>query len=283
MNLSEAFIKTLKEKFKTNSPTLNNVINATLVKLLKKISGVEMYQETCDITLNGLSIVKTEDLNEIFKRLDITPVIYSNKIENLNKQYILVSNHPTGPLEGIFIQKIFNSLGLRGKLMGDDIMSSVEQMKDVYIGLSIRVDGKSRIAQLRQMKKEISGGLSLGLFPAGAVSHFDINQMKITDYDWETGFIELAKSNNLDILPVYIDANLSILHYIFKEVYSDISSLRLFRESKRFLDKNKGKTIDLYIGQPISSKDLEPTVENAQKIKDICENLMFQSYENVLK
>ena len=281
MSLSEEFTKTLSQKFKTGNKKIDDIIDATLIKMLKNISGVEMYQDICDVTLKGLSVANPDDLNKIFERLEFKPVVYSNKIENIQKQYIVVSNHPTGPLEGIFIQKIFNHLGLRGKLMGDDIMSGVEQMRDAYIGLSIRVDGKSRITQLRTIKKEIKNGLSLALFPAASVSHFDINQMKICDYKWTPGFIEMAKSNNLDILPVYIDANLSVLHYIFKEIYEDISSLRLFRESKKFIDQNKGKTIELYIGQPISSKDLESNDECAKKIQEISENLMFQSYNTI--
>lgn len=281
MSLSEEFTKTLYQKFKTNNEKINLIIDATLIKLLKKISGVEMYQEICDSTLHGLSVANPSDLDKIFERLEIKPIVYWNPINNQQKQYIIVSNHPTGPLEGIFIQKIFNTLGLRGKTMGDDIMSGVEQMKDAYIGLSIRVGGKSRITQLRNIKKELLNGLSLALFPAASVSHFDLKEMKISDYPWESGFIEMAKSNNLDIIPVYIDANLSILHYIFKEVYEDISSLRLFRESKIFIDKNKGKTLELYIGQPISSKELESNSECAKKVQEICENLMFQSYTNI--
>jgi len=281
MSLSEEFEKTLFEKFKTGNEKLDTIIKVTLVKLLKNISGVDMYQKFCDEMLYGLSAANPNDLDKIFERLGFKPVVYSNNIENMNKQYIVVSNHPTGPLEGIFIQKIFSTIGLRGKLMGDDIMSGVHQMKDAYIGLSLRVDGKSRIAQLRKIKKEILNGLSLALFPAGAVSHFSLKDKKITDYEWQPGFIEMAKSNNLDILPVYIDANLSVFHYIFKELYENISSLRLFRESKMFTDRNKGKTIELYIGQPLKSSELQSTLEDAQKVKEICENLIFQSYKNI--
>lgn len=279
MSLSEEFTKTLSERFKTKNNFLNKVLNITLVKLLKKISGVEMYQQICDTKLKGLFVAEPKDLDLLFKNLDFKTSVYYNPIES--KQYLIVSNHPTGPLEGVFIQKIFHTINIKGKLMGDDIMSGVEQMKDAYIGVSIRVDGKSRIAQLRAIKKEIKNGISLALFPAGSVSHFDLKQRKICDYEWDIGFIEMAKSNNLDILPVFIDANLSLTHYILKEIYSDISSLRLFRESKKFLDRNKGKEIEIYIGNPISSKDIEANKESAQKIQKICENLKYQSYTEI--
>ncbi len=279
MSLSEEFEKTLFEKFKTGNKNIDNIFILNFIKILKNISGVKNYEEICNTLLKNLSIAKENDL--IFDRLELKPIVYLSEIKDLKQQYIVVSNHPTGPLEGIFIQKIFKSIGLNGKIMGDDIMSGIEQLKDSYIGISIRVDGKSRIAQLRKIKKEISNGISLALFPAGSVSYFDLKEMKITDYEWEPGFIEMAKSNKLDILPVYIDANLSILHYVFKHIYPDLSSLRLFKEGINFMNKNKGKTIDLYIGNPISYSDVESTHEDAQKIKEICENLMFQSYKNI--
>jgi len=52
---------------------------------------------------------------------------------------------------------------------------------------------------------------------------------------------------------------------------------------KNFIDRNNGKTIELYMGQPIKSSELESTYEDAQKVKEICENLMFQSYSKITK
>jgi hypothetical protein len=67
MSLSEEFTKTLYQKFKTNNEKINLIIDATLIKLLKKISGVEMYQEICDSTLHGLSVANPSDLDKIFE------------------------------------------------------------------------------------------------------------------------------------------------------------------------------------------------------------------------
>ena len=281
MGLKTAFEKTLSEKFigtSDRSSSKSILVERVLIPLLTKFSGVEDYEEICDEKLLGLSASKADDLEEIFNRLRFNVSIHSNTHTDLNAQYIIVSNHPTGPLEGIFIQKIFNQLGLRGKTMGDDIMSGVAQMKDAYLGISTRVNGKSRISQLRAIKKEISSGLSLGLFPAGSVSHFDFKNLRVKESEWHPGFIEMAKSNNLDILPVFIDTNLSVLYYFFKLVYSDISSLRLFKESRKFIDRNKGKYINIYIGNPIEISNLESTKENAFKIQEICENLKYQAY-----
>lgn len=283
MSLSVQFEKILFEKFKTGNEKLDPIIKATLIKALKSISGVDLYEKICDNVAYNLSIANQDHLKIIFEKLKIKPVVYLNEIENKNKQYLIVSNHPTGPLDGVFVQKILGSLDLQGKIVGDDIMAGLDQLKDGYIGLSIRSDGKSKIAQLRKLKKEILNGFSIVLFPAGSVSHFSIKEKRITDYDWEPGFIHIAKSNNLDIIPVYIDSNLSIFHYIFKEIYADLSSLRLFRESISFINRNSGKTIEFYVGQPIKSNEIEPTTEDAQKIKEICENLMFQSYNKIIK
>lgn len=284
MGLKIEFEKTMREKFIGDfvDPSSNKGIflERVFLPLLAKISGVANYEKICDEKLSNLSVANPEDLNVIFKNLNLNSKIYLNKFD-LNKQYIVVCNHPTGPLDGLFIQKVFHILGIKGKLLGDDIMTGLKQMKDAYIGLSTRIGGKSRISQLRALKKEIKNGHSLALFPAGSVSHFDLKQKKICEYKWNLGFIEIAKSNNLDILPVYIDANLSVWHYFFKFIYSDIASLRLFRESKKFIDRNQGNYINIYIGNPIEVSDLDATKENASKIQNICENLKYQTYTHI--
>lgn len=283
MGLTAEFEKTLREKFvgDLNPQDKKSIAFERLIlPLLSKISGVSLYQDRCDGILSGLSVAKPEDLEKILERLNFRVRVFSNPCD-LKKQYIIASNHPTGPLDGIFMQKIFNHLGLRGKTMGDDIMSGVEPMRDAYIGLSVRVNGKSRISQLRAVKKEIKSGLSLGLFPAASVSHYDFKGMRVKEYDWQPGFIEMAKSNNLDIVPVYISANLSFWHYFFKLVYPDISSLRLFRESIKFAERSAGNDINIYIGDPLSIENLESTEADAEKVQNICENLKYQKYTNI--
>ena len=282
MSLTQAFTKTLSEAIASPNQKLNTYIDKYIVPILKNISGVEHYEEYSKNILNGLSAAKEDDLNEIFKRLGFGTRIFSNLDLNFdkNKKYMIVSNHPTGPIEGLFIQKVFHNLGIRGKLIGDDIMSGVEQMKDCYLGLSIRVDGKSRIGQLRNIKKEVSSGTNLAIFPAGSVSKFSFEERKVIEFPWNIGFIELAKSNNLDIIPIYINASLSPLHYLLKSnsKIENLSSLRLFRESFLFVNRNKNKKIDIYIGNPIDIQSLEVDDISAKKIQNICENLMFQSY-----
>jgi 1-acyl-sn-glycerol-3-phosphate acyltransferase len=279
MSLSKKFENVIFEKFKTKNEILDNTLIKFICFALKNISGVENFENFCKTKFKNLNV--SENIDDIFRALEIKPYVYYNDIENLKNQYIIVSNHPTGPMDGIFIPKVFNLFNLKGKILGDDIMTGMDHMKDSYMGLSLRLEGKSRITQLRNLKKEILNGSTLGIFPAGSVSHFDVKRKQICDNEWNPGFIDIAKSNNLDILPVYIDANLSILHYIFKYIYDDIASLRLFKEASSFVEKNKGKTIEIYVGSPISVSTLEPTDENAQKIKEICENLMFQNYTKI--
>lgn len=281
MGLKSEFEKTLREKFIGNLDPHSSksiLFERIALPLLVKESGVKEYERVCEKSLSGLSVAKEEDLEVIFEKLNITTRFFSNCSQLPKNQCIIASNHPTGPLDGLFMQSVFNYLGLRGKTMGDDIMNGLPQMKDAYIGLSIRVNGKSRLSQLRNIKKEILGGLSLGLFPSGSVSQFDIKKGKVRDIKWNTGFIEMAKSNNLDIIPVYIDVKLSFWHYFFKAVYQDLASLRLFKEALKFIDENKGRCVDVYIGQPISIDSVEPTQEDALKIQHICENLKYQQY-----
>ena len=280
MSLTEDFKKTISEKIKSDNNNINYLINKVIVPILTEISGVKDYEKYSETHLKGLYVVKKEDLDEIFNRLGFDTRILLNSFPDKNKRYMIVSNHPTGPLEGLFVQRVFHTLDIPGKLIGDDIMGNFEQMKDCYLGLSIRVDGKSRLAQIRKIKKEVSNGINLAIFPSGSVSKFSFKNGRPSEFKWDKGFIDLAKSNNLDILPIHIKANLSPLHYLLKshDKLQDLSSLRLFKESLLFVENNKNQKIDICIGDPISIDSIVSDEKSAKHIQNICESLIFKSY-----
>lgn len=281
MSLTEDFRKTMSERFRANDERLQKFIDKFLVEGLAKISGVDEFQRRADVELGGLNMTVPSELDTFFKKLQIDVNVFHSKFEDQGKKYLIVSNHPTGMFDGFFIQKAFHALGIKGKIIGDDIMSRFEHMRDAYIGLSIRDADKSRVSQLRRLKNEIKNGSNVAMFPAGSVSYYDFLNQRVREYDWNQGFIEIAQSNNLEIIPVYIDAQMSNRFYFFKKVYKDIASLLLFRENINLIDKYKNKTINVYVGRPISSTTLEADTFVSGQFKELCENLKYQKYDLV--
>jgi putative hemolysin len=281
MGITNVLKKTLRETLMPNvkSGSLKSIAFEKIgLPLLVNLSGAEEYEKRCDAFAKR-SIANPEDLQYVFKELGINVRIHWNVAPT--KQSLFTFNHPTGPTDGIFVQQIVQHFGLQGKVLGDEVMAEVEQIKDAYIPISIRSDNShKRLAQLRNLKREVRSGQSLILFPAGSVSKMDWVHRIIEEYPWETGFLELAKSNSLDIIPCYIDIGLSNKYYMTKSIYADLSSLILFREGVKLIDSQKGKTIDIYVGDPTSYNNVECNERFAKKFKNECELLKFQSYDN---
>lgn len=286
MSLKKIFEKNLREKLVNNIPSsdIRSILfERVALPILTKISGVSEYEEWSK-QFNDKNASKQDDLNDVMKKLGLKVRLHWNESEeDTDKQNMFIFNHPTGPLEAIFAQYVVQHMGLKGKIIGDEILSEIELIKDCYIPLSIRSGENSsgrKLAQLRNLKREVRLGHSLIIFPSGAVSKKDIFNQQILEYDWQTGFLELSKSNLLNLIPCYIDARLSLRYYIVKYINKDMSSLILFRECLDFLKRNNGNIIDVYIGKQIHHNSFDVTNENASKFQSICEALKFKLYNN---
>ena len=139
MSLKSLFEKTLRKKFIADLPPEDNkavFFERIVIPLLSKISGVEDYENWAK-KFYIKNVAKQEDLQDVFKDLGLRVRLHWNVPPG--KQSAFVFNHPTGPLEGLFVQQVVQHFNLNGKLLGDEIMSAVDTIKDVYIPLSVRL------------------------------------------------------------------------------------------------------------------------------------------------
>lgn len=281
MGLKIAFEKTLRKKFIADLCSEDNkavFFERIVIPLLSKISGVEGF-ETWVKTFDNKNIAKQEDLQAMFKHLGLSVKLHWNVAPN--KQNIFVFNHPTGLLEGLFMQQVVQYFNLRGKVLADETLFAINVTKDITIPLSIRSENDgSQFGQLRNLKREIKSGQSLIICPSANVSKKDFFENKIVEYEWNIGFLELSKSNSLDIIPCYIDAELTLLFYMFRYIYKDASSLILFKECTSFLKRNNGNIIDIYIGDSISHETVDISEDTANKFRELCQSLKFKTYNN---
>lgn len=282
MRFKDIITGELKQKFNSKNKFVNLFFQTTLIPFLRSFSKCDEYEKLVDVTLNGLSMSNPEDLEKIFEKTGIKVQIHYNEEDIVLKknQVMIVSNHPTGPTDGAFSHKTLHALNLRGKVLGDDVLSGLDILKDGYIGISLRGDGKTRLAQLKNLKKQVLSGSSLVMFPSGEVSKLNLEKRKVIDSPWKSGFIEIAKSNNLQILPIYIDSNLSLFYYVLNKISADVASLSLLKETLNFIKVHQNDVINVYVGKTIDPESLETTEESALMIKNYCENLKYCSYKN---
>ena len=262
-SLKEPFEKTLKDLVGSNKFVLY---------LLEKISGVDPFGEW----ISAYDSVSTkENIECFFKSIDTNVKVHWNIPPE--KQCIFAFNHPTGPFDGMFVHKTIHTFNLKAKLIGEEIMGTLDVLRDCYIPISFRSKNKKQNI-IEIVNNEIKKGYSIALFPGGTVAKKENLFNGINEYPWKKGVLRFAKENNLQIVPCFTDAELSLPFYLFKKIHSDLATLILFRENLKAVKKYMGKTVNIYVGDPILHENIEVTDEYVRSLQNICENLKYQVY-----
>jgi putative hemolysin len=121
------------------------------------------------------------------------------------------------------------------------------------------------------MEEAYTSNSQMIMFPAGLVSRKQKEGIK--DLEWQKSFVSKAVQHQRDIIPIYIDAKNSDFFY-------NLAKFRKFIRLKANLEmlylpdetfKQRNKSFTLYVGSPISWKQLDYSrkpIEWAQTIKE---------------
>lgn len=168
-------------------------------------------------------------------------------------QFIAISNHPYGHIDGVMLVDIFGHIRPDFKVMVNSFLWRVESLRDNFI--CVTPIGEQRtsptlnsIHGIKDALSHIHSGGVLGLFPSGAVSDLSLKDGCIRDREWQEPVIRMIKKLNVPIVPVhFIDRN-SNFYYSLGLIDWKIRLLRLLAE----VFNKKGKRIRIAIGDIIS-------------------------------
>lgn len=244
--MSEKFIdidKIITEK----NPTLKKWLPGFILRYLKKI----LHQKEINAIIeNSGDMNEVEFCNYVLKEFKIT--IETTGLENIPKTggIIFASNHPLGGMDALAIIKEVIPIRSDIKFVVNDILLHLRQLKNLFIGVNkIGSNTKNNIANLNA---EFAKPQSVFVFPAGLVSRKKKGVVK--DLVWKKTFISRAKKFDKDVIPVFLDGELSNFFYRLSNIRekiglkANIEMLYLVNE----LFKQKNKTLKLYFGKPIS-------------------------------
>jgi putative hemolysin len=105
----------------------------------------------------------------------------------------------------------------------------------------------SGVKQLLEHLKESP----LGIFPAGEVSALKLNNLKISDKEWEPVVGRILSKAGVKIVPVYFSGHNSVAFNLLGLLHPNLRTIKL--PSEMF---NKKQTIKLRIGKPIPYKEV---------------------------
>jgi len=248
---------------------IRSVIEKKNPKLLKKLPGFALrfikwilkLKEANDFLRRKGHLEKLDFAEAILEEFEIT--LNVEGLDNIPKdggRYIFTGNHPLGALDSIAKMCMVGRISWIGdkiKFPANDIISVLEPFKSIL--LPINKHGGQAKKTVELFNSAYKSDNQILYFPAGMVSRRKWFSRKVVDVKWSKSPIKKAFEYERDIIPVYIDGKNSNRFYRianWRKLFGlpNIEMFFLIRE----IYKQKGKTITIKIGKPISYEKFNP-------------------------
>ena len=261
-------VLTLEDLGDILGPFFRTSLGRVVGRLLFRVSGVD--------GVNAISGRHWELRHAAFAQavLDDPDVQVGYRIhgrENLDsmraeKSFLTVSNHPFGGLDGLILVAIIGQIRPDFKVLVNNFLTNITPLTDTWIPIQPRKNKKNyrhapekNISGLRMVAAQLAEGHPMGIFPAGGIAHYDWSKGAPKEQPWQMNSIRILKRAEQPIYPVMFGGQNSRLFYLLSRLSYNLNLLRIPAE---MLNK-RGRTIDVYIGEPIRPSELEalPTLE----------------------
>jgi putative hemolysin len=176
---------------------------------------------------------------------------------------IIIANHPTGIADGIAAWDAIKPI--RPDLMfyaNADAHRVCPCFSDVLIPVEWELHKRSRDKTrdtLRQTQAAIEQGRALFIFPAGKLARR--RKGVLTEPDWMSSAVALARKNQIPIVPIYMTGPNSFWFHFFDRFSGQLRDITLFKE----LLNKRDQTFTLSAGPAILPEHL---VGDAQTLTD---------------
>ncbi|MCC7157628.1 MAG: lysophospholipid acyltransferase family protein [Bryobacterales bacterium] len=201
-------------------------------------------------------------LRSVLEDLDIRWSIDSGDAQRIPSRgpAIVVSNHPTGMLDGLVLGAALLERRPDVKILGNQLLGAVPELQSLLIPVNLSADAgavRQNAAQLRRAMEHIAQGGLLLIFPAGVVSRFDWRTREVSDCEWSPAAAKLIRSARrrdprLTVVPVHISASNSALFHVAGALHS---RLRLFLMARELLNK-RSTEVRIVAGRPLNPSKL---------------------------
>jgi len=243
-----------------------------LLTSIKYLLGIEKINKIYNdnYSLSGLDFI-----DSIINTLNIK---YSISDESLKKipatgPFIIIANHPLGVIDGLLLLKLVCKIRPDFKLQGNFLIQHIEAVKDYILPVNPFEDFKSAHSSykgIRDAYQHLKKGNSLGIFPAGEVSSYQIKDFNIADRQWQKSSVKFIQTAGVPVIPIYINGFNSAWFYLLGQIHPLLRTAKLPSE---ILNKSN-QTIKIEIRKPIPSK----TISTFTSIPSLSHYLRAKTY-----
>jgi putative hemolysin len=224
-----------------------------LTKLSKLNAFLALYESACLLSsLSGKTIFQ-----HVLEELDVNLKYDWPELSFCSGGCIVVSNHPTGPLDGVLIGAFLDQCRVRYKIVANSLLSKLDQLHDKFIFVCVEPKGsrdtKANALSLREVIAFIESGGCCVIFPSGEVEGFNLLR-------WSVAIGFLARTVRCRVVPIYINGECSLT---FRIAMLFGHRCRIFCLPRQLFVK-KHKTIRLTIGSSIEAWRMRGYLTNEQ-------------------
>jgi putative hemolysin len=259
---------------KNKSPRLYKRLPKFIVSWLKKTIRQEDLNEFISSSNKFQAI---DFLRNSFKHFDINSETI--QFENLpeNSKIIIVSNHPIGSFDGLHLIHLVYSKYGKVKAVVNDLLLNVKNLNEFFLG--VNKHGMTSKQHIEMLNKIFESDIPIVYFPAGLVSRRKKGAIK--DPEWKKTFLTKAIKYERDIVPVFVEGQLSNKFYtianIRKKIGIKVNIEMLYLPDEMI--KQKGKTLKIIVGKPISYKKFL-SIKDFEKTTNDIKNHVYKLEKN---
>lgn len=162
---------------------------------------------------------------------------------------IFASNHPLGGLDGLMLAEAVTPYVPAVKLIVNDLLMNLEPLAPIFV--PVNKYGSQSVEYARRLVEMYESDTAVITFPAGLCSR--LIHGRITDPPWRRNFVQKAWESGRPVVPVYIEGRNSMFFYRFERLRKMLGiklNLGTIFLPKEMFDQ-RGKHLDIYIGQPV--------------------------------
>ena len=257
----------LKEK----NPKFEKRAPKFLVKYLERI----FHQDEVNTILDENKDLYNYDFaSELVKRFGLKFNLIGSENIPPTGGAIFVVNHPLGGFDALALTHGMAPVRKDAKFMVNDVMMNLKNIHGLMVG--VNKHGTKTKNSIEKVNELFASDNAIFIFPAGLVSRR--KRGYVIDSEWKKTFIAKAKKFKRDVVPVYIDGELSTFFYRLSNlrkrlgIKKNIEMLYLANETFKL----KNGEFNITVGEAISYNKFDKSktdLEWAAAVKKVVYNL----------
>lgn len=227
----------MSEPVQTCPFLLNGALEHTffgrLESVLERASGLHQLQTAYDALPRGLSV--DDFLTASLDWLGVHPDASLTDLAHIPEKggAIVVANHPHGAIDGLVLATLLRQIRPDVRFLANSLLSRVGELAPLFIGVDpfggTGAERRNR-GPLRQAIRWVQDGGLLVVFPAGEVSHLQLNHKTVTDPKWHSAVARIISRTSATVIPAFIPGQNGFVFQLAGLVHPRLRTALLPRE-----------------------------------------------------